>query len=143
MWWETSNVWRMEGYYIMIMPPIKLKTTLEPFFFNNCYGALVQMFFLTHCFSILGAQWHLSISMHKLTSVQFVIIATCGICSCVTLSVVYIVVMSPLYSFNNWKLVEEDSWNWPFEFLFNKKQVDIGSHVHIGSKHKVLGSFRV
>ena len=46
-------------------------------FINNHYGALVQIYFLTHCFSISCAQWHLSISMHKSTSAQFVILATC------------------------------------------------------------------
>ena len=60
---------RTEGDYITIMPPIKLKTILEPTIF-------LFYFINNHCFSISCAQRHLSITMHKSISAQFVILAT-------------------------------------------------------------------
>ena len=37
------------------------------------------------------------------------------------------------------KSAEEDSLNYPFEFIFDEKWMDIGILVYIGSSHKVLG----
>ena len=132
---KTQMFGRAEGDYIMIMPAIKLKTILDP--------TIVFLFYFinNHCFSISCSQWHLSIAMHKSISAQFVILATCHYlyfhdieCS--------LVVVSPSYSCKKWSLVEEVLSNRPFEFHFDEKRVDIGSEVHISSRHKFFSSFR-
>ena len=122
----------MEGDYIMIMPPIKLKTILEPtiVFFN---------FINNYCFSISCAQWHLWFMQKQ----WFPLINFCRVCDPSYMPlfvfawqrVLFIVVMSPWYSCKKWSLIEEDFSNQPFEFHFDKKKVDIGSKVHIGSRH--------
>ena len=61
---------RMEGDYITIMPPIKLKAIIEPTIFLN-------FFINNHCFSISRAQGNLSKAMHKSTFAHFVILAKC------------------------------------------------------------------
>ena len=99
---------------------------------NNCFFHLIN----NHYFSISCAQWHLSIAMHKSTSSQFVILATCHYLY------LLIVVVSPWYSCKKWIIVEKDLSNWPFQFHFDKKRVNIGIEVHIDSRHKVLISFR-
>ena len=39
------------------------------------------------------------------------------------------------------KSAKEDSLNYPFEFNFDEKQMDIGIHVYIASRHTILGLF--
>ena len=132
---ETPQMFgRMEGDFITLMPPIKLKTIIETIIvFLN--------FISNYCFSISFSQWHLSIEMHKLTFAQFVILATSHYLYCMTSCVVYscrdsMIFMQEMKSCRG-GLIKPSFW-----ISIDEKRVDIGSEVHIGSRNKVLSSFR-
>ena len=84
MLWETTNVWNDGGRLHHDHATHQIE---EYSWANNCFFHFIN----NHYFSISCAQWHLSIAMHKSTSPQFVILATCHyLC-------LLIVVMNPWY----------------------------------------------